>query len=871
MKKIILKIRGMHCASCAGTIERAILKLLGVSSAQVNFAAETLLVEFDENKVKMEDFAKTVSEVGYKLKIPTKEGFSEKIKPSGVLTKGDEDFLALRVIGMDSPHCAMIVEKAIKTLPGIEKIEVDFNNSRAKVLFNSKKVSEEQIEKVIDDAGYEAVRETSEVHDVLEEEKREREKEISLLKKKLFVGAVLSFFLFFGSFPEWLSFLPRILVEILSNHWFLLILAIPVQFWVGSKFYSGLKLFFKYRTADMNTLISVGTLAAFSYSAVVTIYPQFFERGGITPKVYFDTAALIITLILLGKYLEILAKGRASEAIKKLMKLSPKTAWVEREGKIKEIPVEEVKVNDIILVKPGDKIPVDGEVVEGFSGVDESMVTGESMPVSKRVGDKVIGATINQTGSFKFKATKVGKETLLAQIIKMVERAQGSKAPIQRLADVISGYFVPVIIIIAILTFTVWMIWGPEPAFTFALVNFVAVLIIACPCALGLATPMAMMVGMGRAAEKGILVRDAGSLEIAHKIDTIVLDKTGTLTQGKPAVTDVVEFKGLEDKKILKIAASIEQRSEHPLGKAIIQKAASLGQRSSHPLDKAIKDEAVSEKLDLFEVSDFEAVPGKGIKGNLEVKERKVAVALGNREMMKFLQLDISDIIQRMEKLENEGKTVMILALQQDFPSESVQNVQNNQWRVVGLIAVADVLKKEAIETIKFLKKSGLEIWMITGDNQRTAEAIGKQVNIENIMAQVLPQNKVIKIQELQEQGKKVAMVGDGINDAPALAQSDLGIAMGEGTDIAMESANVTLMRGDLMLIPEIIRFSRQIMKIVKQNLFWAFFYNSTLVPVAAGVLYPSFGILLNPIFAAAAMAFSSLSVVLNSLRLKRG
>ncbi len=855
MKKEVFKIQGMHCASCARTIERAVLKLLGVSSAQINFAAETLLVEFNEHKVGVLDLEKAVKEVGYRLLIP--EGRIDKLSPAKDM-KGKE-FLALRVIGMDSPHCAMIVEKAIKTLPGIEKIDVDFSNSRAKVVFDSKKVSNEQIEKVIDDAGYEAVRETSETRDVLEKEKQEREKELSSLKKKFLVGGVLSFIIFFGSFPEWLSFLPKILVESLSNYWVLLILAIPVQFWVGSRFYAGLKLLFKYKTADMNTLIAIGTLAAFSYSAAVTVFPQFFEIGGIVPKVYFDTAAIIITLILFGRYLELLAKGRASEAIKKLMKLSPKIARVERGGEVKEIPIEEVKVGEIIIIRPGEKIPVDGEIIDGFSGIDESMITGESMPVSKKVGDRVIGATINQTGSFKFKAIKIGKETMLAQIIKMVEQAQGSKAPIQRLADLISSYFVPVIIFIAILTFTVWMIWGPDPAFTFALVNFVAVLIIACPCALGLATPMAMMVGMGKSAEKGILVRDAASLEIAHKIDTIVLDKTGTLTQGKPVVTDVVELQALEN-KVLKIAASIEQRSEHVLGRAIVQKAASLGQRSSHSLDTAIKQEAISGKLDLFAVSDFQAIPGKGIKGNLEIKNEKVSVALGNRELMKFLQINISNIEQTMEKLESEGKTVMILA----------RKIQQ-QWEAVGLIAVADILKKESEKTIKILKKSGLEIWMITGDNQKTARAIARQVGIENVMAQVLPQNKVAKIQELQKQGKKVAMVGDGINDAPALAQSDLGIAMGEGTDVAMESANITLMRGDLMLIPEIIRFSRRIMKIVKQNLFWAFFYNSILVPVAAGVLYPSFGILLNPIFAAAAMAFSSISVILNSLRLKSG
>lgn len=850
MIKTIFKIQGMHCASCAMTIERVVSKIPGVKVAQVNFAAETLLVEFDENQVSPEDLKESVNSVGYKLLVPeVPEG-----KLSFAKALEGKEFLALKVIGMDSPHCAMVIEKAIKTLPGIEKVEVDYNNARAKVVFSPEKVSEKQIEKVIDDSGYEAVRETSEAQDLLEREKQEREKELGILKKKMLVGAILSAIIFLGSFPEWFPFIPKIL----TNYFVLFALTTPVQFWVGWRFYSGLKILFKYRTADMNTLIAVGTLAAFSYSAAVVIFPQFFAEGGIVPKVYFDTAAIIITLILLGRYLELLAKGRAGEAIKKLMKLSAKTARVLRDGQEQEIPIENVGVGDIVIVRPGEKIPVDGEIIDGYSQIDESMVTGESMPVSKKSGDKVIGATINQMGSFKFKTTKIGKETLLAQIIKMVEQAQGSKAPIQRLADVISGYFVPAVIGIAILTFLIWLIFGPMPSFTFALVNFVAVLIIACPCALGLATPMAMMVGIGKSAEKGILVRDAASLEIAYKINTIVLDKTGTLTQGKPAVTDIIEIKDKElgfRAHILKIAASLESKSEHPLGKAIIQAAASLGEQSSHPLDKAIKEEAAVEKLDLFEVSDFEAVPGKGIKGNLIINNQKVLAALGNRELAKLFNLEISGVESEMTKLENEGKTVMLL-------------IKENQ--IQGLIAVADILKPEAKEAVEILKKSGLEIWMITGDNERTGQAIGKQVGIENVMAQVLPQNKVAKIQELQKQGKKVAMVGDGINDAPALAQSHLGIAMGEGTDVAMESANVTLMRGDLRLIPELIKFSGRIMKIVKQNLFWAFFYNIILIPVAAGVLYPFLKILLNPVLAAAAMGFSSLSVVLNSLRLKK-
>ena len=468
--------------------------------------------------------------------------------------------------------------------------------------------------------------------------------------------------------------------------------------------------------------------------------------------------------------------------------------------------------------------------MDGGSEVDESMVTGESMPVSKRIGDKVIGATINQNGSFKFRATKVGKDTVLAQIIKMVEQAQGSKAPIQRLADVISGYFVPAVMATAALTFVIWFVWGPAPAFTFALVNFVAVLIIACPCALGLATPMAMMVGMGRAAEKGILIRDAASLEIAHKIDTIILDKTGTLTQGKPAVTDIV---GVKPAEILQMAASIETKSEHTLARAIINKAK-------------------EDKIELLNIFDFSAVPGHGVRGKINGAQ----YYFGNKKLLIDNKIDLNQSdIEAVEKLENQGKTVMLLAREKEL---------------MGLIAVADVLKKEAASTVEMLKKAGLEIWLITGDNERTARAIGAQVGIEKIMAQVLPQNKAAKVQELQKLEKKVAMVGDGVNDAPALTQANLGIAMGEGTDIAMESANITLMRGDLTLIPEIANLSRRVMKIVKQNLFWAFFYNTAFIPVAAGALYPFFGILLNPVLAAAAMAFSSISVVLNSLRLKK-
>ena len=731
---------------------------------------------------------------------------------------------------MHCASCAFAIESAVKKLEGIKNASVNFASETLLAEFEEEKTKPENIQTAVKNAGYEATIQNAASHHDTATHKHEEESQI--IKKKLFVGGILAFAIFLGSFPEWFSFLPNFF----NNYFFLLVLSIPVQFWVGSQFYSGLKLLVKHRTADMNTLISIGTLSAFIYSATVTLFPQFFTKGAI----YFDTSAIIIVLILLGRYLEIVAKGRASEAIKKLMKLSAKTARVSRDNKELEIPIEEVKIGEIIIMRPGEKIPVDGEIIEGYSEIDESMITGESMPVLKKIGDNVIGATINQNGSFKFRATKIGKDTLLSQIIKMVEQAQGSKAPIQRLADVISAYFVPAVIGISLFTFVVWLFFGPNPAFTFALVNFVAVLIIACPCALGLATPMAMIVGIGKSAEKGILIRDAASLEIAYKINTLVLDKTGTLTQGKPAVTDIVPFAEFQKSRdeILELAASIENKSEHVLGKTIVEMAK-------------------KENLNISEISDFQAIPGKGIGGKIKTQnEQKKEILLGNKALFEDNRISIPQMAnEKIAKMENEGKTVMLLALEKNL---------------IGLIAVADILKPEAKTAIAELKKSGLEIWMLTGDNERTGRAIANEVGIENIMAQVLPQDKALKIQELKKQGKKIAMAGDGINDAPALAQSDLGIAMGEGTDIAMESANITLMRGDLNLIRELTRFSKKTMRVVKQNLFWAFAYNVVLIPVAAGALYPFFKITLNPVLAAGAMAFSSISVVLNSLRLKR-
>ncbi len=854
MKKETYKIHGMHCASCVITIERILSKTAGVHSASANFASESALIEFNENIVSESDLAKTIESVGYHMEvnsqeIPMEHHMAQKEKKE-ILADRNTKTVSLKVLGMDSPHCAMMVENALKKLDGIKNSDIDFSNQRAKIVFSPKMLTTREIFQVIIDAGYTPIEETGEVEEVLDKEKIERERSTRILKTKIIIGGILSVSIFLGSFPEWFSFVPKIL----SNNLVLLLLTTPVQFWIGSQFYNGLKLLFKYRTADMNTLISIGTLAAYFYSAAVTIFPSFFTEGGVTPAIYFDTSAIIIVLILLGKYFEALMKGRASEAIKKLIGLQPKTAKILRDKKEVEIPISEVRVGDAIIVRPGERIPVDGKIIEGDSEIDESMVTGESMPVHKTVGGVVIGSTINKFGTFTFQATKIGKDTVLSHIIKMVEEAQGSKAPIQRLADLVSSYFVPVVFVIAVLTFVFWFFFGPIPVFTFALVNFVAVLIIACPCALGLATPMAIMVSSGSAAQRGILVKDATSLEIANKINAVILDKTGTLTQGKPQLTNIIAFNNEHETEILNFAASLEQRSEHPLAQAILQHAASLDQKSSHPLDRAIIDEATREKIELYKLENFKAISGKGLRGFLQIQSQKIEAYLGNRALMTEIGLDVSLYENDIQKLESEGKTVMILAVDK---------------KIRGALAVADVLKKESIEAVRALKKNNIDVWMLTGDNDRTARAIAKEAGIDNVMSEVLPDKKSEKVRELQEQGKIVAMIGDGINDAPALTQANIGIAMGEGTDIAMESANITLMRGDLMLIPEVIQISKRTMRIIKQNLFWAFFYNVAFIPVAAGVLYPFFGILLNPIFAGFAMAFSSVSVVGNSLRLK--
>ena len=787
MDKKTYKIKGMSCASCAVKIEKALLKTPGVEKAVVNFFMQEATVT---GNVKDEDIKKAVESTGY------------EVEPN--LT------FEVRSHGQHTMH----------QMPSGETMEGMSHDAPT--------LRSELRHEVVGDHA--------------EHRKIESEKEILTLKRKFLFGTVFSVIILVLTYPNFIPVLKNISMQSLNLA--MLVLTTPIQIWLGWQFYRGTWRGLKHFSANMDTLIAVGTTAAYLYSAALTFFPSFFTSAGIKVEVYYDTAAVILTLIILGRFLEARAKGQASEAIQKLLKLQAKTALVVRENKEVKVPIEEVKVGDIVIVKPGEKIPVDGIITEGYSAIDESMITGESMPVEKKTGDEVIGSTINKTGTFQYRATKVGAETALAQIVKLVQEAQGSKAPIQKLADIISGYFVPVVILIAVLSFVIWLIYGPQPSFTFGLISFVTVLIIACPCALGLATPTAILVGTGLGAENGILIRDAEKLEIFHRTNTVVFDKTGTLTKGKPTVTDVTEIKNQKSKikkdDILKYAASIEKGSEHPLAEAIVKYAE-------------------EKKIKTVKPSKFNAIAGHGVEGSIDSKE----IFLGNRLLMKREKIAIDNQTEKqIQELENEGKTVMILAIDKNL---------------TGLIAVADTLKENSKEAVAELHKMGIKVIMITGDNERTAKAIARQVGIDEVLAGVLPEDKASKIKELQlavTGGRKasiIAMVGDGINDAPALAQADIGVALGSGTDVAMEAADVTLIADDLRKVSQAIRLSKATMRTIKGNLFWAFIYNILGIPVAAGVLYPFFGILLSPIIASAAMAFSSLFVVLNSLRLKSG
>lgn len=728
--------------------------------------------------------------------------------------------------GMHCASCVMILERSLKKVEGVSGATVNLATERATVTYDPGIVTDEKLSSAVSNVGYQAM--VNEEIKTEDEEQKEKQQELKKLKFKVIFSLILGGLILWGGFPGLMKTAPMIL----QNFWVQLILATPVQFWAGWGFYKATVSALKHRTANMDTLVAIGTTVAYVYSVVVTIMPEIVMGIGIEAMPYFDTGAVIIGLILLGRYFEARAKAGTSEAIKKLIGLQAKTARVLRDGKEIDLPINEVIIGDIIRVRPGEKIPVDGIIESGESSIDESMITGESMPVDKAKGDVVVGATMNKTGTFTFKTTKVGGETMLAQIIKLVQEAQGSKAPIQRLADLVSSYFVPVVLMLAFITFAVWYNWGPAPSLLFALLNTVAVLIIACPCAMGLATPTAIMVGTGKGAEHGILIKDAESLETAHKIKTIVFDKTGTLTKGEPEVTDIVSFDSMSKDELLRLAGSIEKGSEHSLAEAIVK--------------------AAEEKhLALTKVEKFQAIPGHGVEGIVDGKR----IVFGNKRLMDKENIDVSKAMNQVSEMENNGKTVMIIGTEN---------------KLIGLVAVADIIKESAIEGLAALKKLGIEVAMITGDNKRTANAIGQKLGIDRILAEVLPDQKEAEVRKIQSEGKVVAMVGDGINDAPALAAADVGIAMGSGTDVAIEAADITLINKDLKSVAAAVVLSKKTMRTIRLNLFWAFSYNVILIPVAMGALYPLFGLLLNPIFASVAMATSSVSVVANSLLLKR-
>lgn len=742
--------------------------------------------------------------------------------------------LHLRLQGMSCASCAANIEQAIQSVPGVVECNVNFGIDQATVKYDAKQTHFDQIAQAVNELGYfvSPIQEAGEEED--DAEKTARQAEQLDLKRKILLSGVLSVLLVVGAIRTMTGMSVHPILDWLHNPWVQLLLASPVQFWVGQSFYKGAISAFRHRTADMNTLIALGTTAAYFYSLWATVNPGFFESQGLMPEVYYEASAVIITLTLLGRFLENRAKGQTSEAIRKLMGLQPKTARVIRDGQELDIPLAQVIVGDIVVVRPGEKIPVDGEVIAGSSTVDESMITGESLPVTKRPGDEVIGATINKTGSFRFQAIRVGKDTALAQIVKLVQQAQSSKAPIQHLADQVTGWFVPAVIGVAIATFIFW--FDLMGNLTLATIATVGVLIIACPCALGLATPTSVTVGIGKGAENGILIKGAGSLELAHQIQTIVLDKTGTITQGKPGVTDFVTVRGTANHNeinLLRFAAAVERNSEHPLAEAVVQYAES--QIVEKPLPEA---------------EDFEAIAGSGVQGIVSGK----LVQIGTDRWMDELGIETLPLHPHKIAWEDAGKTAVFLAV-------------NGQLE--GLIGIADTLKPSSAKAILAMRNMGLEVVMLTGDNRRTAEAIAQQVGIMRILAEVRPDQKADTVKKLQAEGKVVAMVGDGINDAPALAQADVGMAIGTGTDVAIAASDITLISGDLQGIVTAIRLSRATMSNIRQNLFFAFAYNVAGIPLAAGILFPVFGWLLNPIIAGAAMAFSSVSVVTNALRLR--
>ncbi|MBD3234454.1 MAG: heavy metal translocating P-type ATPase [candidate division Zixibacteria bacterium] len=805
---IELPVHGMSCAGCVKSVESAIQKLSGVQEVAVNLSSETASIKYDPSNQNAGGIREAIQNAGYQVPVVKKD---------------------IPVSGMSCASCVKNVERSLRGLKGVISATVNLATETATVEYLPSEVGMGAIKETITDAGYGVAESSEEEEEDEDPHQSAREDYYGNLKLKLTVSAILTGLILIGSFNH----LFPVISGIPRNYMFYILLALgtPVQFWAGAQFYKGFWNALKHFSADMNTLIAVGTSAAYFYSVFATFFPDFIMSIGQEVHVYYDTAAVIITLILFGRLLEARAKGHTSDAVKKLIGLKPKTARVIRNGEEREVNISEIVKEDIIQIRPGERLPVDGVVVKGFSSVDESMITGESIPVEKTVGSEVIGGTLNENGSIQYRATRVGGDTTLSQIIKMVKEAQGSKAPIQRIADKIASIFVPIVVGLALITLAIWLIWGPQPASRFALLNFIAVLIIACPCALGLATPTAIMVGTGKGAENGILIKGGEILENLHKVDTIVFDKTGTLTRGVPKVTDVIANRNFTENDVLLYAASLEKASEHPLAAAVL-------------------NEASDRNINPIEPDKFEAVPGHGIRGTLSNME----LSLGSASFMKSNFVEFESLEQNYEKLSSEGKTVLFLSI---------------DGQLVGLIAVADTIRGNSGTVMKRLKKMGFELVLMTGDNNSTAEAVSRELQMDTYLAEVKPDEKAEAIKELQSKGKTVAMVGDGINDAVALVQADVGIAIGSGTDVALEASDVTLIKDDLFDVIRSVDLSKKTIRTIKWNLFWAFAYNVAGIPIAAGVLYPVWGLLLDPMIASLAMAMSSVFVVTNSLRLR--
>ena len=852
-------VEGMTCASCVNRIERYLRKTHGVVEANVNLATETASVRFDPGTIDLDGLRAAVEAVGYEARVDRAELSGPTGQAVEIAFHAPESglagprTLALDIEGMTCASCVNRIERYLRKVDGVVEANVNLATERASVVARPD-VTLDRIIAAIEAAGYEArpvadgsasaaaeptarvragaATEAATARSAASPEASFQQRHLADLRRRLIVALVLTTPILAGLARMTIApFLPAFL----NDPWLQLALATPVQFYAGWPFYAGAWKVLTHRATDMNTLIAVGTSAAYFYSLTAILFPGFFEAAGLASggslPMYFDTAAAIITLILLGRFLEARARSHTSDAIRKLVGLAPRTARVVRDGREADISIEAVVQRDLVLVRPGEKVPVDGVVRDGRSAVDESMITGEPMPVTKTTGDEVIGGTLNTTGAFRFEATRVGRHTVLAQIVRLVQDAQGSKAPIQRIVDTVSGYFVPTVMILAVLAFVAWYLIGPEPREAYATIVLVTTLIIACPCALGLATPTSLTVGIGKGAENGILIRSGDALQTSERLDALILDKTGTITRGEPALTDVVAAAGYEENDVLRLAASLERGSEHPLGEAIVKGAE-------------------SRNIDLADAADFAAIPGHGVSGRIEGR----AVLLGNAKLMRDRGIPADALTNDWERLANDGKTPMYVAI---------------DGKAAGLVAVADTVKPDSKAAVDALKGMGIEVVMLTGDNERTAKAIARQVGIDRVLSEVLPDDKAHEVQKLQLEGKKVGMVGDGINDAPALAQADVGFAIGTGTDVAIEASDVTLIKGSLMGVVTSIEISRATMRNVRQNLVGAFGYNTLGIPVAMGALYPFLGVLLSPLLAASAMAFSSVTVVTNANRLR--